>query len=186
MDYKHFIKSIDVSRETFELLQKYNDLLVKWNQSINLIGKTSDIWVRHTVDCAQLTKYLQKEDRILDIGTGAGLPGLILSIMGYNVTMVDSDTRKIAFVNFVIASLKLNAKAICSRIENLDEQEYDVVTSRALADTKKLMSLTRKLHIHKKFLLLKGENYQSELEGLEYKAHNSLTNPNARVIELFI
>lgn len=186
MNYNKFISKVNVPRETFELLESYYSLLTKWNQSINLVGNTADIWNRHIIDSAQLRNYLEIDDHILDIGTGAGLPGLILSIMGHKVTMVDSDTRKIAFVNYVIASLKLNAKAICSRIEDLNEQEYDVVTSRALADTKTLISITRKLHIRKKHLLLKGENYQPELEGLKHIAHNSLTNPNARVIELFL
>ncbi len=186
MLYNSFCKQINVSRETFNLLTQYVELLLRWNKNINLIGKEVDVWNRHIVDSAQLSSFLEPQDKIIDVGSGAGLPGLILSIMGFDVTLIDSDSRKIAFINYIIATLKLNARAICCRIENAPEQQCDVLTSRALAPTKIILNLTRKLQINKKYLLLKGEKVETELDGIKYHASPSITNANAKIIEIHI
>ena len=185
MNYSEFPTELNVSRETFSMLTQYATTLLKWNKKINLIGDEKNLWTRHIIDSAQLVAFLDPNDKIIDIGTGAGLPGLILSIMGFNVVLVDSDSRKIAFVNYIIANLKLSAKAICTRIEEI-EGEFDVLTSRALAPTNSIIELTRKLQIRKKYLLLKGETVEDELEGIKHKAYPSMTNKNAKIIEIHL
>ncbi|MGD9509059.1 MAG: 16S rRNA (guanine(527)-N(7))-methyltransferase RsmG, partial [Geminicoccaceae bacterium] len=93
---------LGVSRETLERLQVYLDLLERWQRRINLIGKTTlaDPWRRHIVDCGQLwRRWPVQSGRTVDLGSGAGLPGIILAILGSpEVHLIESDQRKAAFL----------------------------------------------------------------------------------------
>ena len=95
-------KGLDVSRETLERLQVYNMLLHKWQRAINLVSRQSldDSWRRHFLDSGQLFRLLPGEaNSMLDIGSGAGFPGMVLAIMGArNVELVESDERKCLFL----------------------------------------------------------------------------------------
>ena len=92
--------ALNVSHETLEKLQAYADLLVKWQAKINLVSRNTvdDLWTRHFLDSAQVYPHLEKNDlTLIDIGCGAGFPGLVLAIMGIkDVHLVDSDARKMA------------------------------------------------------------------------------------------
>ena len=120
-----FAKQQNVSRETLEALTVYVALLEKWQPRINLISPASlpDIWHRHIFDSAQLLAHMPElapgePRRILDIGSGAGFPGLVLSIMGgVTVDLVESDQRKAVFLSTVIRELGLPAKVHNQRIE---------------------------------------------------------------------
>ena len=95
-------KKFSVPRETEEKLSRFHDLIIKWQSSINLISNTTiqHIWHRHILDSAQLFPLIDDKEKIItDIGSGAGFPGLILSILGCkNIHLVESDARKSAFL----------------------------------------------------------------------------------------
>ena len=99
----------NVSRETFSVLDEFSSLLLKWNQKINLVSKKitpEELWERHILDSAQLLKYIGiNAKRIVDFGSGAGFPALILAILSdYQITVIESDQRKCAFMQEAVAS----------------------------------------------------------------------------------
>ncbi|MDP6475320.1 MAG: 16S rRNA (guanine(527)-N(7))-methyltransferase RsmG [Alphaproteobacteria bacterium] len=99
---ENFMRDSDVSRETCERLALYVELLERWNRRVNLVSKRSlsDIWRRHMADSAQLRDVIPRYDgALVDVGSGAGLPGLVLAIMGLsNIHLVESSARKCAFL----------------------------------------------------------------------------------------
>ncbi len=185
-----------VSHETFRYLTYYHDLLVKWQKRLNLISPTTidNIWIRHILDCAQLCSFLpNKPSIILDVGTGAGLPGVIISILTeHQVHLVESDHRKCAFLRTVLSRVNSDATIHEKRLENMENIKPDVITARAFAPTPKLLKLTKKQHHSKlRFLLLKGRHIDSELINIDTsqklqltKKHASITSKDGCVIEL--
>lgn len=154
----------DVSRELFK---NYIELLFKWNNNINLISKNitiNDIWERHIYDCASLLEFIGPNDKVIDVGSGAGFPGIILSLLGIkDVTLIESDSRKAAFL--------LQASKFCSnkvtilneRVENLP-LECDILTSRAFASITNILALCNNIKVKKKCLFLKGKKAIMEIE----------------------
>ena len=108
--FKKFCSYQNVSRETYQKFQIYYDTLVKWQKSINLISRSNsdDIYLRHFLDSAQLYKFTKKiNGNILDFGSGAGFPGLVLALMGNkNVILVESDQKKCAFFSVNVVARK--------------------------------------------------------------------------------
>ncbi len=144
---KQFQESTGVSAETVARLQAYANLLEKWQRKINLVGSGTlqDLWRRHMLDSAQLYGHLPKPDcSVVDLGSGAGFPGLVLAIMGApQVTLVESDGRKCAFLAEAMRITETGSAARLknSRIEDVEPRPVDVITSRALAPLDKLMAL---------------------------------------------
>lgn len=167
--YTKFISSIEVSRETLEKLHIYYDLLLKWQPKINLISaKTlNEAWQRHFLDSAQLFRLLSdREKSIFDLGSGAGFPGLILSIMGASeISLLESDQRKCAFLSEVIRSTNSSAKVINKRIEMLPQQKtIPIITSRACASLTMLFSYAYPLLTSDgECLFLKGRTAKEEM-----------------------
>tara|TARA_B100000575_G_C22552426_1_gene352535 strand:- start:23 stop:529 length:507 start_codon:yes stop_codon:yes gene_type:complete len=162
---------------------------------MNLVGKSTlyHSWDRHINDSLQISKYISsKSSSIIDFGTGAGLPGIMLSIYGYkNVLMVDSKLKKITFIKEFANENKIKIKTICSRIEKIKNQKFDFITSRAFA------SLTKTLHYSLFFakkntslLLLKGINVKKEISdakkyfNFNFKLHNSKSVGGGFVLEI--
>jgi 16S rRNA (guanine527-N7)-methyltransferase len=158
---------LDVSRETYSKLEEYVKLLLLWNKKINLIGKSTEIeaWNRHVLDSYQLLSYLSKTDRVVDLGSGAGVPGLILSILGISeVTLIESDSRKSAFLLKASRVLGLNTELVNARVETL-RLECDVVVCRAFAKIANILEICNaNIFPRKKILLLKGKNVNLEIE----------------------
>jgi 16S rRNA (guanine527-N7)-methyltransferase len=160
----------NVSRETLAILDEYVDLLLKWNNKINLVSKTIScevLWERHICDSAQLVKYIPAScSKILDFGSGAGLPGLIMAIIGaYKVSLVESDQRKCAFMQVIASRFALPVNILSVRIEDLPLSDCDVITSRALAPVRGLLEYSsRHLKNNNFMLLLKGKNVLEEIE----------------------
>ena len=177
------IDNTNVSRGEYEALIKYQSLLLKWNKSINLISKASEnnLWKRHINDSLQLLKYIDPIKTVVDIGSGAGLPGIILSIGGVkNITLIESDTRKAVFLR---QASKLSLNKINIIEERLDENfkgNYDILTCRGFSNISNILQLTSCLKIGK-MLLLKGKNYDQEITQAKkhwlfnFSLHDSIT-----------
>lgn len=148
---EEFRAATDVSRETLDRLKRYAALLEKWNRAINLVARDSlaDLWRRHMLDSAQLWPLLPpppegRPRRILDLGSGAGFPGLVLAIMGVpgcadEVHLVEADEKKAAFLREVARATEAPIVLHGQRIEELRPFPVDVVTARALAPLPRLL-----------------------------------------------
>lgn len=194
------LSQLDVSRETEERLNAYVELLKKWNDKINLVSRNTvaDLWKRHIEDSAQLLLHTDPRiDHWLDLGSGGGLPGLVVAIIGTDlgrvgrVTMVESDGRKCAFLSEVVRALSLPVTVLNDRIESLKPQYADVVSARALADLTRLLELTRS-HLSESSLLIfpKGANHRAEIERarlaweFDLEVFPSQTDPGAAILKI--
>ena len=157
MNIETFIKEVEklnisITKENLASLAKYKDLLVEYNKKFNLTAIKSDeeIYLKHFYDSLTLIKAysLNGNLKLLDIGTGAGFPGIVLKIFypDLELTLLDSNHKKIAFLEVVIKELNLkNVTCINSRAENLPEtyrEYFDIVTSRAVAHLRILLELS--------------------------------------------
>lgn len=164
---------LSVSRETEMALAQFEGLVRRWNSSINLVSKSSlnDIRHRHTLDSAQLyTLAPPTSRRWVDIGSGAGFPGLVIAILarefngGLKMTLVESDQRKATFLREAARSLKLEVEVLSSRIETLNPLAADVVSARALAPLGKLMEYAERHLIAEGIAIFpKGERAEEEI-----------------------
>ena len=190
----------NVSRETFSLLERLAALVEKWNKSINLISKSTvpNLWERHILDSVQIYHATQVNfKRWLDIGSGAGFPGLVLAILAKEkniageIILVESDKRKCSFLHTARRDLNLNLTIINNRLEDCDVQKADIISARALADLATLFELSFK-HMSRKttFIFPKGKSWQEELFVAEktwnfsWEAVNSITDSQAVVLKI--
>lgn len=185
-----------VSRETLHKLEIYVALLLKWQSKINLISNTtiSDVWNRHVLDAIQLLNfYDHKSTTLLDIGTGAGIPGLLLAIAGNKKTfLVESDTRKCVFLKEAARVTNCDVEIHNSRIENLKFQDIDVITSRACANIHQLLTYASNFLSNNTVCLFpKGENYTKEVEEAQktwhfsYDVFPSLSDSSGNIIKIY-
>ena len=186
---------LDVPRETQEKLDCYVQLLIKWQARINLISSKTlpEIWHRHILDSAQLVSYLPKTPSvILDMGSGAGLPGVILAILtGHQLHLVESDSRKIAFMRTALRETGTSAILHEQRMETVLALRPDIITARALAPLSQLITLASGQHHEKiEYLFLKGREAKQELTALpacpkmEAECLPSMTDSQASIIRL--
>ena len=158
-----------VSRETLERLKLYADLLLKWNQAINLVGPATlpGLWRRHMLDSAQLLPLLpQKADlSVADLGSGAGFPGLVLALCEVGqVHLIEADQKKATFLRQVLRETGTSAEIHCCRIEAIANLQVDVVTARALAPLSDLIAYAAPLLDSEGCcLFLKGRGAEDEL-----------------------
>lgn len=196
LDAAGFASLMGVSRETVAKLEAYIALLERWQRAINLVGKSTlaDPWRRHILDSAQLCRFLPKAPSgVVDLGSGAGLPGLVLAIMttAARVHLVEADGRKAQFLREAARRLELaNLSVHAVRIESLTLQA-DVVTARALAPLAKLLPLAAPLMARGgRMILLKGVNSAAELAearaswSVRDQLEPSLADPDGRVVIL--
>lgn len=167
--------TIDVPSEFFDKVQIYKELLLKWNKTHNLTGaKTATQIDEFIVDAVEPITFLPSIHNAMDIGTGAGFPGMILAFALPNThfTLVEPLQKRASFLQFVVASLGLtNVTVKAMRVENLIPQEFDFITSRAVTDTKMLLKLSEPFRTNGTLLLFyKGEKVYDEVdETLNYK-----------------
>ena len=198
--FEKFCSYQNVSRETYQKFQIYHDTLIKWQKSMNLISRSSsdDIYLRHFLDSAQLYKFTKKiNGNILDFGSGAGFPGLVLALMGNkNVILVESDQKKCAFMREVAMLSDTVVTIYNCRIEDLDYINADLITARALAPLDRLIEYVemymKKTSFHQKkfpkLLFLKGKSYNDEIiklnktRNIDYKIYPSLTNEFSKIL----
>lgn len=160
-----------VSRETFEKFQIYKELLLKWQKAINLVSREtlSNLEERHFQDSLQLLKYIPGSSKShIDLGSGAGFPGLILAIANpnLNTTLVESDSRKCQFLKNVSRETMTPVKVLNERIESMENKDgYELITARALANLSQLLTYSKPLSDENTtFLFLKGADVDAEIQ----------------------
>lgn len=149
-------------------LERYVELLVEWNEKINLVSANTlpDVWTRHILDSAQLIKYLPSQKAVIaDMGSGAGFPGMVLAIMtSHEIHLIESIGKKAHFLSEVAADLKLNIIVHQERIEEISDLRADVVTARALKALPEALKYANILIKKDSFcLFLKGQKVDTEL-----------------------
>jgi 16S rRNA (guanine527-N7)-methyltransferase len=177
-DVEIFIKKFNVSRETIEKLNKYKDFLISSNKLLNLIGKKTenDIFSRHFTDSAQIYDLIEYKSEIIDLGSGAGFPGVILKIlMDYNqidgnITLIEKSPKKCKFLQDLSDKLDLTIKVVNLKIENFNLNKISTIVSRAFKNTVDTVDILFKNNDKiKSIILLKGKTYQQELEDAKKK-----------------
>lgn len=192
-------RDLDVSRETLEKLSTYAGLLAKWQKAKNLVANSTveDMWQRHFLDSAQLAPLLKetygdKPLTLLDIGSGAGFPGLVLGVLGVaKAHMVESNGRKCTFMNQVSRETGANATIHAERIEELEVFPVDIVTSRACARISQLLDWAAPfLSDTTDMWLLKGDKADEELTeakacwNMNVDRFKSLSDPSGVILRL--
>ena len=180
-----FERDLSVSRETLDRLSQYADLVVKWQPRINIVGASTaeDVWGRHLQDSAQLWPHLQDvatTGKIVDFGSGAGFPGIVLAILGAgNVTMMESNTKKTVFL--------MEAARVCGVLG-----QTKIARERIEAALPKLLEFgQRHLKPGGHYVLLKGRAFEDELADardagwtFDVTTHASLVDPDGVVMIL--
>lgn len=183
-----------VDAAVLDRLAAYVEILKRWQRAINLVGpKTlADPWRRHILDSAQVVPLLGAAETIADLGSGAGLPGVIIAIMtGKAVTLIESDQRKATFLREAARATETSVEVRAQRIEAVPPLGADAVTARALAPLDKLLPLVhRHLKTGGQAVLLKGAEADRELTlagknwTMDIKKTASLTDPSASLLTL--
>lgn len=185
--------TFDVPRETMARLDAFADLIRTEGQRQNLVSAASldQLWTRHFADSAQLLRFAPRPDaRWIDLGTGAGFPGLIVAALHPGpVTLVEARRLRIDFLRAAAAVLAVDVEIVGARVERLAPRPFDVISARAFAPLARLLELGARFSTEKSvWLLPKGRQAQSELEALDgswqgdFRLEPSLTDPEARII----
>jgi 16S rRNA (guanine527-N7)-methyltransferase len=178
LDVEFFIKKFNVSRETIEKLNKYKDFLLSSNKSLNLIGKTTEnqIFTRHFTDSAQIYDLIEDKSEIIDLGSGAGFPGVILKILmdnkkiSGNITLIDKSPKKCKFLQDLSDKLGLTLKIVNLKIENFKLNNISTIVSRAFKKTVDTIDILLKNNDKiRNIILIKGKTYQQEIEEAKKK-----------------
>ena len=196
-----FARFTRVSRETIISLKKYENLLIKANKSLNLIGKSTlnNIWTRHFLDSVQVIDFVNKKDKsLIDLGSGAGFPGLVLAVLCKDrklptkIKLIEKSSKKTKFLKNIIMQLDLNVEVINQNIFNLTKNiTSDVFVARAFKPLKIILEL---MHTNsgkwKKVFIFLGKTGNDELLqaskswNIEYKKRISITSSDSIIIEI--
>ena len=201
-----FAAHFDVSRETLGRLVRYGELLTQWQRAVRLVAPSTvgDLWHRHFADSAQLLTLCPDGHVWLDLGSGAGFPGMVIAILltertpaegKAQVHLAESNRRKCAFLREVARATQTDVEIHSCRIETLHRTgrlaQVDVVTARALAPLPQLIDLAAPWLAGGAIgLFAKGRDAQDEIEraGLlrtaDVRLHESLTDAKARIVEI--
>ena len=190
---------VSVSRETRDRLEVFVQLLAKWNKAINLVSKATleDVWRRHIYDSIQIAEIPSNSGKWLDLGSGGGLPGLVVAAIAAerppekHVTLVESDQRKCAFLAAAADAMNLSVSIECRRIEESTGQTYDIISARALASLPKLLEMALPYRHDKTICIFpKGAKADVEMKAamkhwnITYDAVESVTDPSATIFRI--
>ena len=198
-DIDFFKKEFNVSRETIEKLEIYHKLLIEKNKTLNLIGKNTEksIFSRHFKDSAQIYDLIDKKLDIIDVGSGAGFPGIIVKILmeneslNGNIILIEKSPKKSDFLRDLCIKLDLKVKIENRRLEIYDFLKNSTVVSRAfksILDT--IDILYRNIENIKELVLLKGKTYQQEVDNakkkytFELEKFRSITSDESSIIKI--
>jgi len=196
-----FTRFTQVSRETITSLKKYEDILIKANKTLNLIGNSTinNIWTRHFLDSVQVIDFIDKNDKTLvDIGSGAGFPGLVLAItlrdrkIPLKIKLIEKSPKKVKFLRDLINKLQLDVEVINQNIlVNQKKLLEDIFVARAFKPLRIILQLIHnKAENWKKIFIFLGKTGKSELLqvskswDIEYKQRVSITSDDSTVIEI--
>jgi 16S rRNA (guanine527-N7)-methyltransferase len=196
-----FGQAFSVSRETLDSLIVFEDRLRRWQLTTNLVGPITldHIWRRHMADSAQLLALAPDAKTWVDLGSGAGFPGMVIAILNANrqefrMNLVESNAKKCAFLREAARAAQAPVEIVHSRIEDLPSATIggaDIVSARALAPLPRLMDLVSPhLGPGARALLLKGAGVEGELRAaetayaFEHVLHSSLTDERAAIVEI--
>ena len=196
-----FSRFTQVSRETITSLKKYENTLIKANNTLNLIGNSTikNIWNRHFLDSVQVIDYIEENDKILmDLGSGAGFPGLVLAITSKDrkiplkIKLVEKSPKKVKFLRDVISELSLDVEVINRNVlEDPKKLIGDVFVARAFKPLQIILQLIHsKAENWKKIFIFLGKTGKNELLqaskiwDIKYKQRVSITNDDSIVIEI--
>ncbi len=175
---QEFLEKSNVSRETYQLYQAWQQALLKWNKRINLVARSTlpDFWSRHALDSWQVTPFINTDDvSVLDFGSGAGFPGIAVAIAlkdrgGAQILMAESAGKKASFLRSTIRELELPAKVHAGRIEDIEMHKPDIITARAFAPLPRLLEYAAPfLSLDTRLILLKGESVDEEIKAAHAK-----------------
>ncbi|MEX5578192.1 16S rRNA (guanine(527)-N(7))-methyltransferase RsmG [Pseudophaeobacter sp. A-200-2] len=199
MTTEALLERLNVSRETLDRLKIFEQVLLKWNPKINLVSRNSldDLWTRHIIDSVQVFRCVSPPNHWVDMGSGGGLPGVIVAIMAAEespntkVTLIESDQRKSAFLRTAARECGAKLTVISKRIEQADPQNADVLSARALADLSLLLEFAER-HLSPTGIALfpKGANWKKEVDNarqrwrFDFEPITSLTEPDAVVLKI--
>ena len=196
-DLLFFKNSLNVCEKKMQIFDKYIKLLDIYQTKVNLIGKSTrdKIWSRHILDSAQILKLLPNENKgyfIIDVGTGAGLPGLVLTILGRNdIILCEKNHKKVSFLSTVTKECQLKVQIFKGKIESYNNKNAKIIISRAFAPLKFLLrSIKHIINSDTILVIHKGEKYSEELKvARKYYAfsvdyYDSLTNPMAKIVKI--
>tara|TARA_Y100000590_G_scaffold73575_1_gene81031 strand:- start:283 stop:918 length:636 start_codon:yes stop_codon:yes gene_type:complete len=196
-----FTRITQVSRETITSLKKYENILIKANKTLNLIGNSTikEIWTRHFLDSVQVIDFIDKNDKnLIDIGSGAGFPGLVLAValkdrkIPLKVKLIEKSPKKVKFLKELIQELHVDGQVVNQNVfEEPKKIVGDVFVARAFKPLKIILPLIHnKLENWKKFFIFLGKTGKNELLqaskswDIEYKQRVSITSDDSIVIEI--
>ena len=187
---ENFQNSSDISSKLFE----FKKLLLDANQNMNLIGQSTidDFDQRHFLDCIQIHKYIFEKNKLtVDLGTGAGLPGVLLSIIGYkNLRLVEKSPKKSAFLESCKLRLGLDCIIHNQPLAEVSLSNVQYIVARAFAPISKILNFTKQMVTDQtQYVLLKGRSYLEELKSvssknLHWKELPSITSDESRIVVL--
>jgi 16S rRNA (guanine527-N7)-methyltransferase len=198
-DIDFFKKKFNVSRETIEKLKLYHKFLIEKNKTLNLISKNTEksVFLRHFKDSAQIYDLLDKKLNIIDIGSGAGFPGIIVKILMENeslrgnIILIEKSSKKSKFLEDLCIKLDLKVKIENRRLEIYDFLENSAVVSRAFKSTLDTINILYKnIENIKELVLLKGKTYQQEIDDAKKKytfdleKFRSITSAGSSIIKI--
>jgi len=183
-------ENINLPDNFFYNVQKYKEHLHKWNKVHNLTGARDNNTLDNFIyDAVFPVSFLPKVKTLMDIGTGAGFPGMILAfaLPDTHVTLVEPLVKRASFLQFIKADLNLsNVTVVKKRVEQMEPQIFELITSRAVTDTKMLLKLSEAFRDEKtKFLFYKGEKVFDEVrDGVKDMKHKIIERQNRHYLLL--
>jgi 16S rRNA (guanine527-N7)-methyltransferase len=193
-------EQLGVSRETMARLEKFEEVLLKWNPRINLVSKNSltDLWQRHIADSVQVYDCVKDVGETwLDIGSGGGFPGIVVAILAAErspktkVTLIESDQRKSAFLRTAARECGVSISVLNKRIEEVEPLGAGIMSARAVADLDTLLGFSQR-HLAEDGVALfpKGESWKKEMDAatkkwrFDVETITSLTETEAVILKI--
>ena len=191
---KYCKENFQNSSDIYTKLLEYKKLLLDANQNMNLIGKSTidDFDQRHFLDCIQIHEYMTERNKLtIDLGTGAGLPGVLLSIIGYkNMNLVEKSPKKSAFLESCKLRLGLDCTIHNKPLAEVSLSNVQYIVARAFAPISKILNFTKQMVSDQtQYVLLKGRSYLEELKSVSnknfsWKVFPSITSDESKIIVL--
>ncbi len=199
-EYHEIIDKLQVSRETISSLKIYEDYLLENNRKFNLISKSSEriFKIRHILDSAQVIDLIDKNDKICaDLGTGAGLPGVVLSILmkerkyKTRVDLYEKSPKKCNFLSLVVRKLNLNANVLQKNISEQKNLHANIIVARAFKPIQSILEIvTKNFENFQNLIVFLGKNGKqtlldaSKVWDFEYKQRMSVTSNDSLIINI--